>query len=280
MKKYILSFFLGLFAFTFTTVNVIAQETTNFNYKISYLLKYHPDSSNPTHVSKERMVLYIGDDYSKFSSWGSHVADSLSRYERENLTFNEFMSLLPSTKFSYTIYKNVPADKVSFTQKVSTTKLYYSEPTTIFDWRLGSASKKIAGYLCKNAYLTYAGRKYEAWFTAEIPISDGPYKFTGLPGLIVQLSDLDAEYEFTLEGFEKLRVPFLYALDLNKYVETTKKAFISAEEKFKKNPLLAMEQSGIQIDFYTEEQKNKMKKDYERTQNARNNPLELVDVNE
>lgn len=47
------------------------------------------------------------------------------------------------------------------------------------------------------------GRKWTAWFTAEIPIQDGPYKFHGLPGLIVKIEDEAKSHSFELKGISK-----------------------------------------------------------------------------
>ncbi|MCY1635974.1 GLPGLI family protein, partial [Marinifilum sp. D737] len=51
---------------------------------------------------------------------------------------------------------------------------------------------------CKMATCNFAGRNYQAWYTIEIPISDGPYKFKGLPGLIVRIADVNKEHVFQL----------------------------------------------------------------------------------
>ncbi|MEG1650143.1 MAG: GLPGLI family protein, partial [Rikenellaceae bacterium] len=53
------------------------------------------------------------------------------------------------------------------------------------------------------------GREYEAWFTTEIPISEGPWKFYGLPGLIAKLHDKQKHYSFELIGFQKITEPIL-----------------------------------------------------------------------
>lgn len=54
-----------------------------------------------------------------------------------------------------------------------------------WDWQITDIEKVIAGYTCKKAISNFKGYSFEAWFTDEIPISIGPEKFEGLPGLIL-----------------------------------------------------------------------------------------------
>ena len=63
--------------------------------------------------------------------------------------------------------------------------------------------RSIKNYVCNKATVKLEGREYTAWYTSEIPISDGPYKFWGLPGLILKIADTQNHYEFLLESFEK-----------------------------------------------------------------------------
>lgn len=75
---------------------------------------------------------------------------------------------------------------------------HLEEPLT-FDWQMSSEQDTILGLNCYRATTSYGGRRYTAWFSPEIPISDGPYVFCGLPGLIVQISDERGWFTFRLK---------------------------------------------------------------------------------
>ena len=47
------------------------------------------------------------------------------------------------------------------------------------------------------------GRNYHAWFAPEIPLNEGPWKFNGLPGLILEVYDTQDHYHFTLIGMQQ-----------------------------------------------------------------------------
>jgi len=61
------------------------------------------------------------------------------------------------------------------------------------DWKIKSETKMIADLKCTRATASFRGRRYEAWFAPEIPVPYGPWKFNGLPGLIVKLKDKKEE---------------------------------------------------------------------------------------
>jgi len=59
------------------------------------------------------------------------------------------------------------------------------------DWTYTNQTKIVNGNLCYKALCTFRGRNYEAFYSKEIPYSDGPFKFSGLPGLILEINSLD-----------------------------------------------------------------------------------------
>ena len=71
-------------------------------------------------------------------------------------------------------------------------------------WTMEEGSEEILGYRCMKASTFYGGRHYTAYFTPEIPISDGPWKFHGLPGMILKVSDDEGDFTYeaiSLENF-------------------------------------------------------------------------------
>ncbi|HHH53971.1 MAG TPA: GLPGLI family protein [Bacteroidetes bacterium] len=59
-----------------------------------------------------------------------------------------------------------------------------------FDWRVSANEKrKILGYDCVKAECTEDGFEYTVWFAPELKFSDGPYRFFGLNGLILEVEN-------------------------------------------------------------------------------------------
>lgn len=81
-------------------------------------------------------------------------------------------------------------------------KYYIYEDATNMKWQLLDEFKEISGYKCQKAATEFRGRKYEAWFTSEIPLSCGPWKFSGLPGLILEVYDQAGEVYFNAEHIQ------------------------------------------------------------------------------
>ena len=70
-------------------------------------------------------------------------------------------------------------------------------------WKILADKQKLGEFETQKAETEMYGRKWTAWFTTEIPIQDGPYKFHGLPGLIVKIEDEGKFHSFELKGISK-----------------------------------------------------------------------------
>lgn len=101
------------------------------------------------------------------------------------------------------------------------------------EWELINEKKQIAGFSCQKSQTFAFGRKFIAWFTTEIPISDGPYKFRGLPGLIIEVYDDQRHFVFSLIRHDKndnevvIKLP---ELRMRKLITTTKDKLMNAKK--------------------------------------------------
>lgn len=77
----------------------------------------------------------------------------------------------------------------------------YTEPVPQMTWQfLNIPPKTVCGYQCMAAGTTFRGRQYTVWFAPEIPISAGPWKFSGLPGLILAVEESSGIFSWEAVG--------------------------------------------------------------------------------
>lgn len=83
----------------------------------------------------------------------------------------------------------------------------YSEPWPSMKWTLQKETATIIGYRCQKAICHWRGRDFVAWFTRQIPLKSGPWKFGGLPGLIMKVYDTKHVYTWQAVGVENGSFP-------------------------------------------------------------------------
>lgn len=134
--------------------------------------------------------------------------------------------------FPYTI-KTVD-NKATFTAEVGDQYFQYEEQLQ-FKWKISNTTRKINTYNCQLATIKYAGRTWNAWFTKEIAMDVGPYKFKGLPGCIVEISDTNEVFKYTLVRYVDKKVVQLdhYPYVAKKTIEkTTRKEFNEHQQAY------------------------------------------------
>ncbi|AZB27058.1 GLPGLI family protein [Chryseobacterium rhizoplanae] len=169
----------------------------------TYLLKAKLNTQTPDYIHEELFSLYIGENRAFFASTQSLKKDTVmanSIVSTKNADGSIVMSFkngtsLPKTKFQYTIIQS--NENIQYFQPVGMSVLTYKEPV-IGSWKLIDETKVINTMNCKKATVTYKGRNWTAWYSTEIPLPYGPYKFSGLPGLIIKMIDQKNEYDFEL----------------------------------------------------------------------------------
>lgn len=234
-----------------------------------YKLTYQPDSNNIKSVYSENFSLLIGRKFSVSQSINKIKTDSIiAAIVASN---NTPLSVeYPRTDFMDIVYKNIPTGKTTTIDYIGIKKYAYIEDLSNFNWKLSDQKRNIAGYDCQKAVASYAGRIWEAWYTKELPVSEGPYKFSGLPGLIIEMNDTKKYYNFTIVNVKtKKSYPIIAKKIEIPYI--TKREFREGADNYKKNyiNIRISEGNGVYGDIETA--RKRVEDNYKR----KNNPLEL-----
>lgn len=192
MKKIILIILLTTF------VNTVKAQ----KYKIEYQLIYSPDTTKIKKTKSELFTLFIVDSLSRFVSNKKLLKDSIAFKAKfdKNLALKLLANQdkIPKSDFKFDIFK-IDNSQILVYEDIFFDKYLYEEKIKeICNWEIKEEVLMIKGIECQKATLNYGGRIYEAWFTDIIPIKNGPYKFSGLPGLIMKIQDNNQEYIFDL----------------------------------------------------------------------------------
>jgi GLPGLI family protein len=201
-----------LLSFLFLNLIVVNAQETKSDFVIFYSFKYKT-SLNTNQVSNpEIYILYKSKNTSRFLNHNAYYNDSIRTNfdrtvkidERKNpQKYLDFYSETAEKKLkAYTsdlrLMKDFGSNKAIIIL-YNTWRRHYMEETLSLDWEIQKEVKEIMGLNCIKAKTSYGGRTYIAWFTTEIPISDGPYIFHGLPGLIIKVTDSEGWYDFELK---------------------------------------------------------------------------------
>lgn len=237
MKKYLILFIL-------LSINVYSQKDGLFqtNYEAIYSYISKPDSTNNSTL-EQKMVLYIGDNSSIFQNFYKQKLDSVAvahTFSKGDVVID--LRNIPFPKINYVILKNNSDKKILFTEELETTNLGYIDEVNDLNWKITNEKSEINGYKCIKAQTSFRGRKFIAWFTQEIPFQDGPYKFSRLPGFIVQLKDDKEFFFFNLVSFKKINKKIFYN---DKYVSIDKKEYYQKKLNYYNNIIAESENINI-----------------------------------
>ncbi|WP_374362714.1 GLPGLI family protein [Cloacibacterium sp.] len=193
------------------------------NQRFMYEYKFVSDSTNKADIKTELMNLDTTPKGSKFYSYTSYKSDSLMRVDLEKqLKTTGSINIKTDQRkgfVRYTVAKNYQNGNVDFRNRIGMDAFKVTEDRKIA-WKILPNKQKIGNWETQKATTEFGGRKWTAWFCNDIPIQDGPYKFSGLPGIIVKLEDQTQSHVFNLVGIKNLGTlePEIYAFEITKEI--------------------------------------------------------------
>jgi GLPGLI family protein len=248
------------------TLNTVTVDSGNI--RVLYALNALNLSYLSTYDDLQR--LEIGAQYSKYYSYFTYISDSLhtdceqktppyrvgdavavpcgregSRQGKDRM-WSEYYYSEYYKDFSVGIfneYVRMPFGMPEY---------YYSENMAEQNWNLYEDTLTVAGYLCQKAACRFRGRDYTAWFTADIPVNNGPWKFGGLPGLILKVYDADKLYIFECAGIENHKIKYpIEMFDYKKYLKIKREKLLKLQRSVNEDYIGTIAKSGIIMKLYS-----------------------------
>ncbi|MCU7614548.1 GLPGLI family protein [Chryseobacterium sp. GMJ5] len=289
MKNFLSIFFIAVFAFA------NAQDSKETANRFFYELTFKPKKDSAK-IEKVMTVLDITKQKSVYRDYTIIAQDSMIKVQIEAMqksgVFKDMSKSIRMPKFSEKIDKFYPEMKVLYIERVANgftpINIGYSENLK-FNWKVLNEKEKIGAYNTQKATVDFGGRKWTAWFSTDLPFQDGPYKFYGLPGLIVKIEDSEKNYSWVLQGNKKIEnwEEVSYAEKVSggnaKVTEVSKEKFYKTFNDFKKDPLATarpylkpevMSQKMPGSDMTIGEMVKNQEKMYKDFYNSNDNPVE------
>lgn len=289
----ILRLFLTTFACLSATLFACAKPTNKekidkVRYEITYRTKSIIDTTKVDSLgnfiyNEEDMRLDVGEQVSFFYSYSNAL------YEQQRIEMmNKGNFSVPNMRggsISWKLFKNFPTGKTTYVDNVFRDGFRVVEPIEQPQWELiPDSTARILDYNCQMARCNYKGRQWFAWFTADIPIDNGPWKLDGLPGLVLRAYDNSHHYIFDCVGLKQTDGTRDIVFDerFNGYEETSMRRL--QQLKASTTPFDAINRGGKGVTFrvvsgsvngnLTEAQQESMRKQMQKRQPQ--NPIERL----
>ena len=220
-----------LLVLMFVIFNNLKSQTKNI--RAIYEYRYAPDSTKLDSTFSELMYLDINiAEGSRFYSRDVFVGDSLVHAafnKQKNSSEINIKVNNNNGRIRDVVKKFYPNFKVQTFANIGIDQYIYNEDRKI-NWKILTERETLENFKTKKATTELFGRNWEAWFAEEIPLSDGPYKFHGLPGLILKIQDKEKGHIFNLVAIKSLNDHEIWPLENARQKNTIE----IKQEKYKK----------------------------------------------
>ncbi|TXF75996.1 GLPGLI family protein [Chryseobacterium sp.] len=178
------------------------------NSRVIYEYRFRPDSTKTDSLKKEWMYLDIHKNGSKYYSKSAFESDSIINESIKKQMASGMKSISVSRQrnggeVDYEVEKTYPDYKTFLVTSIGNDSYKVLEDRKPV-WKISPEKKQLGEFNVQKAATTFTGRNWTAWFTTDVPVQDGPYKFSGLPGLIVEISDETGSHNMELKGIKKI----------------------------------------------------------------------------
>ena len=203
------------------------------------IYRYSEHQGNDKLSSEYYTILSIGEQLAKFEDYSLYQRDSvanipnvdgsvLAQYDKQverNANFFEPIVFQDIAQKALTVYDVIVPDYYVYEEEIPKV------------WELiDSDTLTVAGYLCNKAFLHYGGKDWIVWYTFDLPLSNGPWKLSGLPGLILKAETADQHLKFEAIILRPSK-SYIGAAPKRPYLKTHRKLFVKRKNEVYENPM-------------------------------------------
>ncbi|MES2277058.1 MAG: GLPGLI family protein [Bacteroidota bacterium] len=189
-----------------------AQQTDTAKAIVKYKFSHIRDTLNKDKPYTENMILFLGQTASAYKSYDKKLQDAMVKKQiADQIAANANgaggpMNINVKRNGGATtqgeIYQFPLENKMIRKESLMITKYRIEEPMPLIKWKISADTMSFGTLHCQKATGHFKGRDYTAWFCPDLPFHAGPWKLSGLPGLIVEAYDTNKEVEFKFDGME------------------------------------------------------------------------------
>ena len=205
MKQYVQTtwFILLAIGLTISTLGVTAQRPDTTRIVVHYKFTHLRDTTNRDNPDRGNMVLLIGKTASAYRSYGRQTQQDIARQTKQPTSFS------PGRPSGLVYYQFFREKKLIRKEPIFFSNFVISDGLPVISWRISPDTASLGGLRCQKATCHFKGRDYTAWFCPDLPVSAGPWKLNGLPGVIAEAYDTKKEVCFLFDGIERIEGPFI-----------------------------------------------------------------------
>lgn len=210
------------------------QNVNDSEIEIKYEMKLIQDSTNKENVKKAEMILLINKEKSYY--FNPEMVKFYQHLDNQIKTFTNIQDIaknfIPVPKVRQSVWNE--NNVITITSPLG--KYNYSYTANKIEWKLLTGSKKIGNLTCNLAQATIDDTVFYAWYTVDIPFNDGPFKFKGLPGLILEVYNTNHTIEISAYSIETKRIKIDRMIEPLNVTLKNRTEFLLAREKYFKYP--------------------------------------------
>lgn len=276
---------------------VAAQKGEPTLLHVVYEFIHIDDLNNPDDPLRETMELILGETESKYLKHTKRVTqEQLMAAMSAGSGVRRVVTGVPIAVVNSRggvsnreYYQHYGTGKLNFIETLGMHSYLIEESLPKIKWEIKEERKKIGEHMCQKAIGEYGGRRYTAWFAEELPWRNGPWKLSGLPGLILEAEDDRQEVRFLFKELYAGGENESTATGHSRWTKTNTRAFERLQASYNQDPAsffqaqlpsdgptvrtVFVEKDGKTAEDATS--KELLKKSQEQAKSKRPNPLEL-----